>query len=133
MEAHEYRSAIRSLNLRKLGLLALIEFVESFGGNSLPIDREITHLNSMIGIVEEHYLEHDFSTALQEMDNTLKKIQEIEELSTRIKERALLWVYVVEWLSVTGVMLLSGLILWTLMVRRRLYREVSETRLWRAE
>ena len=50
-------------------------------------------------------------------------------MATRIKERTLLWVYVVEWLSVTGVSLFSGLIVWTLMVRRRLYREVGETRL----
>ena len=53
IEAHEYRSAIRSMNLRKIGLLALIEFVEAFGGNSLPIDREITDLESMIEGAED--------------------------------------------------------------------------------
>ncbi len=133
LEVHEYRSAVRSLNLRKIGLLGLIEFVEGFAGNSLPIDREITNLNSMMEAVEELYLEHDFSGALRETESVLEKIQAVEELATRIKEKALLWVYLVEWLSVTSVALISSLILWTLMVRRRLYREVGETRLLRAE
>jgi uncharacterized membrane protein len=133
VQAHEYRAGIRSLNLRKLGLLALIEFVESFGGNTLVIDREITRLNSMVKAVEEHYLDHDLSAALRDLDGTIKEIQGIEELATRVKERALLWVYVIEWFSVTAVMLMSGMILWSLMVRRRLYREVGETRLMLGE
>ena len=34
-----------------------------------------------------------------------------------------------EWLPVTGIFLFTGLMVWTLMVRRRLYKEVEQTRL----
>ena len=47
----------------------------------------------------------------------------------RIKNQTLFWVYVVEWLSVTGVSLLSGFVVWTLMIRKKLYREIRVTRL----
>jgi hypothetical protein len=46
----------------------------------------------------------------------------------RLRERALLWVYVVEWLAVTGTLLVCGMVLWTLMIRKRLYRQVAVTR-----
>ena len=45
------------------------------------------------------------------------------------RERALLWIFVIEWLVVSGASMVSGFVLWTLMVRRRVYREVETTRL----
>ena len=45
-----------------------------------------------------------------------------------LKERALLWVYVVEWATVTATLMICGFALWTVMIRRRLYREAGLTR-----
>lgn len=45
----------------------------------------------------------------------------------------MLWVYVTEWLVVSSTGMVCGFILWTVMVRRALYRAVQETRLGRAE
>jgi hypothetical protein len=56
-------------------------------------------------------------------------VTEISNEAIRLKDQALLWVYVIEWLSVTGMGLLSGLVAWTLMIRRKLYRQVEATRL----
>ena len=50
-----------------------------------------------------------------------------------LKQRALFWIYLTEWLAVTAVLLLSGFVLWTLMIRRRLYGEVRSTRLRQAD
>jgi len=46
-----------------------------------------------------------------------------------LKDRALLWVYIIGWLAVTATALVSSFLLWSIMVRRRLYREVQLTRL----
>jgi len=35
---------------------------------------------------------------------------------------------VIEWLAVTGTSMVCGFLLWLLMIRRRLYREVRTTR-----
>ena len=46
-----------------------------------------------------------------------------------MKDRALMWIYIIEWFTVTATLFISGFLLWTLMVRRRLYGEVGVTRL----
>jgi hypothetical protein len=45
-----------------------------------------------------------------------------------VKNRALLWVYMIDWLVTSAALFISGYVLWTLMVRRRLYREAKGTR-----
>jgi len=126
---HEYRSAIHSISVSKGLLMSLIDFVDSFGGNPREIDSQIIVLNAMVAESQEYYLDHRFEEALERAQLAIEKVKEIEQLSVRIKNQALLWVYVVEWLSVTGVSLLAGVVVWSLMVRRRLYREVRVTRL----
>ena len=128
---HQYREQIHKIALGRSLLLSLIEFVDRFGANTRKIDEEIIALGSMVMDSEESYLDHDFEGALTGVRAALEKLKEIEELSVRIKNQTLLWVYVVEWLSVTGVSLLSGLVVWTLMIRRKLYRKVGVTRLGR--
>jgi uncharacterized membrane protein len=128
---HRYRTNIHSISIGRSMILSLISFVESFGGNPQRIDQELVTLDQMVVEAGDLYLDHDFSSAVAAAEATLDKLKEIEELSVKIKNEALLWVYIVEWLSVTGVGLLSGFLVWSLMVRRRLYREVSATRLSR--
>jgi hypothetical protein len=55
-------------------------------------------------------------------------LEEIEGRAVDLKDRALLWVYLIEWLAVTGTCLAAGFVLWTLMVRRRLYKEIAVTK-----
>ena len=125
---HQYREEVHNLAIGRSLLLSLIDFIDRFGGNPGRIDQEMLDLESMLSETQGHYLDHDFEAALAGAKSTLEKLREIEELSVKIKNQALLWVYVVEWLSVTGVSLLSGAIVWTLMIRKRLYREVGLTR-----
>jgi hypothetical protein len=128
VEVHEYRESIHILAIGKSMLFSLMGFVESFGGNSGPIGDEIGTLDDMVAEAKELYLDQDFSGALERAQDAIGKLKEIEKLSVDIKEQALFWVYVIEWLSVTGVSLLAGSVLWLLMVRRKLYREVRVTK-----
>ena len=128
VEVHEYRESIHTLAIGKSLLFSLMEFVAGFGGNSEEIGDEIGVLDDMVGEAKELYLDHDFSGALAQARDAIEKLKDIEELSVQIKEQALFWVYLIEWLSVTGVSLLAGSVLWLLMVRRALYRAVSVTK-----
>ena len=47
----------------------------------------------------------------------------------KAKDKALLWIFIVEWAVVSATSMVAGSILWTLLVRRRLYKEVGQTRL----
>jgi hypothetical protein len=125
---HKYRENIHQLSIGKSTLFSLIEFVESFGGNARQIDQEITDLEELVSESKEDYLDHEFEIALEKSETTIDRLKEIEELALRVKDEALFWVYLIEWLSVSGMSMVSGVVLWTLMVRRRLYREVGVTR-----
>ncbi len=128
---HQYRERVHSLFLRRGMLLSLIEFVESFGGNPGQINDELRAFDSMVEAGQEHYLDRDYQRALDSAQSALDRMSEIEDLSIRVKNQALLWIYITEWLTVTGTGLLCGLALWTLMIRRRLYKGVGITRLQR--
>jgi hypothetical protein len=62
------------------------------------------------------------------MEVLLRDLENLRIDALVLKDRALFWIYVIEWLSVSGTFLLAGFVLWTLMVRRRLYRQVASTR-----
>jgi len=128
MEIHEYRKLIHELALSKSMLYSLLEFVESFGGNSGPIDDRVGELDLVVSDAQELYLDHEFAEALANVQEAMSTMREIEALAVELKDEALFWVYLVEWLSVTGVSLLSGTVVWFIMVQRRLYREVQVTR-----
>ena len=127
-EIHEYRKLIHELVISKSMLFSLLEFVESFGGNSRPVDNRVGELDMVIAEAQEHYLDHEFSEALASTQEAMAMMKSIEALAVELKNEALFWVYLVEWLSVTGVSLLSGTVIWFVMVQRRLYKEVKVTR-----
>jgi uncharacterized membrane protein len=125
---HQYSENIHTLAIGKSTLFALVEFVESFGGSGREIDQRITTLEETIFLAKEDYLDHEFEGALAKSRDALVDLEDIEVFALKVKDQALFWVYLIEWLSVSGVSLFAGTILWTLMVRRSLYREVGITR-----
>ena len=125
---HEYRRMVHTLMVTKATLFSLIDFVESFGGNPRPINRELGVVDDIVAAAKEDYLDEKWDSALSKAKAAMEKMKEIEDLAMRIKSQALFWVYVIEWLSVSGVSLLSGVVLWSLMVKRKMYREVRTTR-----
>ena len=64
----------------------------------------------------------DVAASLQAM------LEEAEKEAVKLKNQALFWVYVIEWLAITGTAMLTGFLTWSLMVRRKLYREVKTLR-----
>jgi hypothetical protein len=74
------------------------------------------------------YLDLRLQEALETFERVDEMVKDVEVLAIEVKNRALFWVYVVEWLAVTGTSMITGFILWTIMVRRRLYRMVKTTR-----
>jgi hypothetical protein len=55
-------------------------------------------------------------------------LQDGYKLALEARDAALFWIFVTEWLVVSGTGLICGFAIWTLMVRRRMYREVGITR-----
>jgi hypothetical protein len=106
-------------------ILSILDFAERFGA-------KVSHLHSQMGEMAGReaearglYIASDYDAALLIMDDLGEGQLSLVESSMRQKDRALVWVYVTEWLAFLGTFLLSSSVLWTVMVRRRLYAEAG--------
>jgi hypothetical protein len=129
LKVHDLRRRFFDFTIRKRLLVSLLEFIEKFGANPT---REYVHLAEIDDLNQQgrdFYLSMDFDSAYDVMGNALDELQVLDDEVMKLKDRSLVWIYLVEWLVTTGVLLISGVIVWSLMIRRALYREVKVTRL----
>jgi len=128
LTVHEIRSQYWRYNQEKLLLLSLLEFVDSFGGNTRSLEEQIEAADQEKARSFELYRTEEFDGALDWVEKGIRRIRTTAENAVKVKDRALLWVYLSEWSAVTGTVLASGLVVYTLLVKRRLYKEVEVTR-----
>ncbi len=126
---HRVRSEMLQIATRRSMLLSLVEFCEDFGANTNGIMLKIDQADNAMLEATPPYLELRLEDALESYQKVGNMLTEIEQDAINLKKRALLWVYLIEWLAVTGTSMICGFALWTIMVRRRLYREIQTTRL----
>jgi hypothetical protein len=105
-----------------------MEFADTFGANTNELNQNLADTEKLRKSADELWIQEDYVGSLAALGDALASLAEDMEDAVKAKDRALLWVYIIEWLSVMGTSLITGVVLWTLMVRRRLYREVGATR-----
>jgi hypothetical protein len=127
--ARHARDLFIRVRTRKLVTLSSIEFADKFGANLVRVEEELGDLEVDYYQAERSYLEGDYLGAAAALEQILEVFPVIEAEITRLKNEALVWIYLTEWLAVVSTSLVCGVLLWTLMVRRRAYKEVSRTRL----
>jgi hypothetical protein len=128
VEVHRLRVKFTEYSSSRSFIYSLLDFIEKFGANTVPIVARIDEITITYGDAREDYLQQAYAESSATMDVAIREMEELRVEALRLKDRALVWIYIVEWLAVSGVSLLAGFLLWTLMVRRKLYREVSVTR-----
>ncbi len=126
---HRARSEMFQAAARKSMLLSLLEFAENFGANTQGFMLYIDEVDKVIADAGVEYLELRFEDMLDTYGKVGQMLTDIEQKAIEVKNRALFWVYVIEWSAVAGASMACGMVVWTLMIRRRLYREVRTTRL----
>ncbi len=126
---HQLRTSFWSTRSRLSSVIDTINFVEKFGADAHQIEVQLGDVRESISLAERLYIAHEYEEAQEEIDRIDRRIVELHDETIRLKDRALLWIYLIEWMVTTGTALLAGFVLWTLMVRRRLYREVQVTRM----
>jgi len=126
---HRIKSSLGDYQSRMAVLISLKDFVEKFGANTERIQKEIEALQGMYDRAAKAYMDQDFAQTEESLNSGFERFSQAEAVARKVKESALFWVYVIEWLVSSSTLFISGFILWTLMVKRRLYREVEATRL----
>jgi len=125
---HQLRTSFWATRSRLTSVVDTINFAERFGANTNKIERRLAEVREMVRDAESLYIRHQYDSARETIRRIDQLIIKLQEQAIQIKDRALFWIYVVEWSVTTGTALLAGLGLWALMVRRKLYREVETTR-----
>ena len=125
---HRARSEILEIAGRKSYVMDILEFSESFGANTNTIRSRFGEVDEVIARANEEYIDLRYQEMLETNELIVSMLEELQEEAIKLKDRALMWVYMIEWLSVTFTALTCGFVLWTVMVRRKLYRQVQVTR-----
>ena len=125
---HEYRSLVFHYGIQKSIVVSLLEFAEIFGANSAGTYADLSSIDEARAISGSEYLDRDFAAAYATIQVAMRDLRELQDVAVRLKDRVLFWVYLSEWLVTLGVLLISGAVLWSTMVRRSLYRSAASTR-----
>jgi len=116
---HQIRQLYWQYNQEKLLLFSLLDFVDRFGANTKVIERQIDEVDALKEQSFDEYRRQDFQSALDTIRVAIRQMGATSDNAMKLKNRALMWVYITEWTAV---------ITYSLLVRRRLYREVTTTR-----
>lgn len=122
-------SSLSDYEQRKSFIYSLFSFVEEFGGRVDRLWERMDAIDSKKSEADAAYLRGDYEECLDLLSELKDEENSLTEASMAAKNTALLWVYVTEWCVSTGALFAGGFLIWTLMIRRRLYKEVAVTRL----
>ncbi len=125
---HTIRLDLIQLRERRESIIALIDFVDKFGADTREIDEDLSEFDDIVEEIENLYISSLYDDVSSSIMEAAELIEDFEEHAVGLKERALLWIYLVEWSAISATSLFAGAVVWSLMVRRRLYRAVSTTR-----
>jgi hypothetical protein len=126
---HTTRSKFREVDYHRQMVIGTIEFVSRFGAVLDRVEKKLGEVEESVGQAKRSYIDLELSKSLEEIEHALSLLSEADDLAVKAKHTALFWVYVTEWLVVTATLLVCGSVLWGLMVRRRLYKQVHVTRI----
>jgi len=127
--AHSLRAAFTQFYEQKVLMLSVIDFIDKFGANTVALYRELDDLEGQSKDAAALYMKGDFQASWNAVHRALNGLTNLSEEATKLRKKAMLWIYLTEWLTVTGTSMACGFLLWTLMVKRRYYRELVTTRL----
>ena len=125
---HSLRVHFADFEISKGMVLSVVDFADKFGANTENLLDQWGELSEMRAEVNTLYIDQEYELALEAIQELDDDVQRMMQLALQLKDRALVWVYITEVSALTGTSMITGAIVWMLMVKRKLYREVSTTR-----
>jgi len=122
------RTKLTSFYSARSYTISVIDFSEKFGANLRKAEIELKVADDLRKDVISKYVNGEYVESLASLEEALTKISEVSNLALKAKDEALVWVYVIEWFTISGTSMISGAVIWTLMVRKAAYKSVGVTR-----
>ena len=130
---HSMRRSLSLYQTQRLMIRGTIEWAEKLGANTRRAEIALGDAEEVYKTAVDLYVSGEYDESAAYLEDAVAAAEKAQEVAFRTKEGAMFYIYAVEWLVTTGVLLLSGSVLYSLMVRRRLYREVATTGFRRQE
>ncbi len=124
----ELRRKLTGLYSSRSFTMSVLDFAEKFGANLNKAEAELKKSEDLRKEMIKLYVHGDYDSSLSTLDEALSSIKVAADLAIDAKDQALVWVYVIEWFTVSGTAMFSGAVLWTLMVKKAAYKPVASTR-----
>ncbi len=125
---HRVRGRFDEVYQKRLYIISFIEFADKFGANLRDVELGLIEAGEAYDRAKRSFIDAELNEADSQLVQVSTRYDELTELAFDLWNRAVFWVFLIEWLAVTGTSMVAGYVLWTLMVKRRLYKEVAETR-----
>ncbi len=126
---HMIRAEMIAYTSEKDALISFIAFVEKVGANVVKLEDAIKAAEMLRSEADEHYVLQEYEDCGLALKDAREILAVIEAETVEVKNRAFLWIWAIEWMAVTSTLMVAGSVLWTLMIRRKLYRDVGTTRM----
>jgi len=126
---HRVREQLESFRDQRALIIGMIDFIDKFNANTRPVEQMLADVTPMRKEAEDLYIEQRYDESSSVLLDAVKRFDEINAAAIRLRDQALLWIYVIEWTAVSATSLITAVLVWALMVRRKLYREVGTTRM----
>jgi hypothetical protein len=125
---HDVRAKMVQAESNRIVLLSTMELADKFGANVAPIGRELSEIHFSKREADRLYIDQEFAAASSRLDIILDEIDSLVQKTLELKDRTMNWIFTIQYLVITGTSMFAGFVIWSLMVRRRLYSEVGLTR-----
>jgi len=105
-----------------------IDFISRFGADTRKVDSRLSEADVRLDDARARFVDLELVESKQIADEVFGMLQDAYDLALDARDVAMYWIFVTEWLVVSATGLICGFAVWTLMIKRRLYREVKVTR-----
>jgi hypothetical protein len=125
---HKIRTTWADSYLVKNMLVGSIDFISKLGGNPAPLERMLREADDKLIESRMMYLGYDFEGSLALMEEMVSDLGVISKATIEVKDQVFLTIYLIEWSVLMSTSMVTAVVIWSLMVRRRLYKEAGSTR-----
>ncbi len=126
---HSIRDFIGQLYYSRIYVLSVVDFAEATGADLRQIEIKLGSLEARRREIDRLYVDNEMETCHALCLQLAASYDHLIEETLKAKDRALFWIFVAEWSVVTAASMVTGAVVWTVLVRRRLYREAGVTRI----
>ncbi len=125
---HKLRNEFKDYRTKREIVFGIIDFADKLGANPYKVEREVASADLVRDHAFETYTNQDFETSTGYMDHALGALGKALTDAMKLRGKALFWIFLIEWSAVTGTSIAAGSMIWMLMVKRALFKEVTTTR-----